>query len=435
MRPTLQSDMAVARREIPTPERSAYLRNAILSFALAWLVPFWAAAVGQEAGPPDPFEAARNRLVETRIEAAGVKDPRILDVMRATRRHEFVPEPLRGQAYFDMALPIGDAQTISSPFIVAWMTEKLDPQPTDRVLEIGTGSGYQAAVLSPLVKDVYTIEIVPSLGERARRTLERLGYENVNVRVGDGFLGWPEAAPFDKIIVTCSPEDIPQPLVDQLKEGGKLLIPVGERFQQSLYLKTKVDGKLVGGALQSTLFVPMTGRAEASRQVQPDPENPELLNGGFESPFPQDGSLPPGAVPGWYYERQAEVVRGDAFRGDHFIRFKNETPELAANLIQGLPIDGRAVTSIRVSGAIRTEEIKAGQYKDSLPAMVLSLYDNQRREIETVVLGPARGSRPWRTISRLVRVPPQAREGMIRIGLFGATGVADFDELKIEVVK
>jgi protein-L-isoaspartate(D-aspartate) O-methyltransferase len=406
-----------------------------LSFALAWLVPFWVTAVGQEAGPPDPFEAARNRLVETRIEAAGVKDPRILDVMRATRRHEFVPEPLRGQAYFDMALPIGDAQTISSPFIVAWMTEKLDPQPTDRVLEIGTGSGYQAAVLSPLVKDVYTFEIVPSLGERARRTLERLGYENVNVRVGDGFLGWPEAAPFDKIIVTCSPENIPQPLVDQLKEGGKLLIPVGERFQQSLYLKTKVDGKLVGGALQSTLFVPMTGRAEASRQVQPDPENPELLNGGFESPFPQDGSLPPGAVPGWYYERQAEVVRGDAFRGDHFIRFKNETPELAANLIQGLPIDGRAVTSIRVSGAIRTEEIKAGQYKDSLPTILLSLYDNQRREIETVVLGPARGSRPWRTMSRLVRVPPQAREGMIRIGLFGATGVADFDELKIEVVK
>lgn len=435
MRPTLQSDIAVVRRDIPTPRRSAYLRNVIVSFALAWLGPFWATAVGQDAGPPDPFEAARNRLVETRIEAAGVKDPKILDVMRATRRHEFVPEPLRGQAYFDMALPIGDAQTISSPFIVAWMTEKLDPQPTDRVLEIGTGSGYQAAVLSPLVQDVYTIEIVPSLGERARRTLERLGYENVNVRVGDGFLGWPEAAPFDKIIVTCSPENIPQPLVDQLKEGGKLLIPVGERFQQTLYLKTKVDGKLVGGPLQSTLFVPMTGRAEASRQVQPDPENPELLNGGFESPFPQDGSLPPGAVPGWYYERQAEVVRGDAYRGDHFIRFKNETPELAANLIQGLPIDGRAVASIRVSGAIRTEEIKAGQYKDSLPAMVLSLYDNQRREIETVVLGPARGTRPWRTISRLVRVPPQAREGMIRIGLFGATGVADFDELKIEVVK
>ncbi|TVQ02575.1 MAG: protein-L-isoaspartate(D-aspartate) O-methyltransferase [Planctomycetaceae bacterium] len=391
-------------------------------------------AAAQEPGA-DPYAAARQRLVETRIESAGVTNPRVLRVMRQTPRHEFVPENVRPQAYFDMALPIGDAQTISSPFIVAWMTETIDPQPTDRVLEIGTGSGYQAAVLSPLVKDVYTIEIVPSLGRRAQQTLERLGYENVQVRVGDGFLGWPEAAPFDKIIVTCSPENVPQPLVDQLREGGQMLIPVGERFQQTLYLKTKVNGELVGVPLQPTLFVPMTGKAEATRQRLPDPANPTVVNGDFEMPLPTDDSLPKGAIPGWYYERQVKLLRGDAYAGENFVRFQNETPELASNLLQGLPLDGRLVTSVRLSGALRTDDVKPGLYPDSLPAIVLSFYDDQRRQIDMVVLGSTRGTRSWRSISRLIRVPPQAREAIVRVGLFGATGTADFDSIRVEAVR
>ncbi|MCL4161485.1 UNVERIFIED_CONTAM: hypothetical protein GTU68_041523, partial [Idotea baltica] len=154
----------------------------------------------------------RERLVRERIETAGVTDSRILSAIRNTLRHEFVPKVDRKRSYFDMALPIGSSQTISSPFIVALMTEALDPQPSDKVLEIGTGSGYQAAVLSPLVEHVYSIEIVPELGETAEATLKRLDYQNVSTRVGDGFLGWPDAAPFDKIIVTCSPESVPQPL-------------------------------------------------------------------------------------------------------------------------------------------------------------------------------------------------------------------------------
>jgi len=393
----------------------------------------------------DPTAAARNRMVDTRVEAAGVKDPRVLRVMRETPRHEFVPRARRSQAYFDMALPIGEAQTISSPFTVAWMTETIDPQPTDRVLEIGTGSGYQAAVLSPLVDSVYTIEIVPLLGETARATLERLDYKNVHVRVGDGFAGWPEEAPFDKIIVTCSPEDVPKPLVDQLREGGKMIIPVGERFQQTLYLMTKVDGELVGKPLQPTLFVPMTGQAEATRRVLPDPANPSILNGGFEV-MPGDGAggdttegeatdALAGTIPGWYYERQVTQVRGGAFEGDTFVRFSNSTPDLASHLLQGLPLDGRKVTSLRISGAVRTNAVQSGGPTDSLPAIVINLYDEQRRDLGVFVIGPFKGTRDWRQYSRLVRVPPQSREAILRIGLFGATGTADFDAIKIEAVR
>ena len=181
------------------------------------------------------------KMVEDEIAAAGVNNERVLRAMRDTPRHEFVPPNQRRLAYYDMALPIGDEQTISPPFVVAYMTEEIDPQPTDKVLEIGTGSGYQAAVLSPLVKDVYTIEIVEPLGKRAARTLKQLDYKNVHAKVGDGYQGWPEAAPFDKIIVTCSPEKVPQPLVDQLREGGRMIIPVGERYQQNLYLFTQAQ--------------------------------------------------------------------------------------------------------------------------------------------------------------------------------------------------
>ncbi len=173
--------------------------------------------------PSDQYEQARERMVRDDIAAGGVTDARVLESMRTTPRHEFVSGSQRGLAYFDMALPIGESQTISGAFVVAYMTEKLEPKQTDRVLEIGTGSGYQAAVLAPLVSKVYSIEIHRPLGDKAARTLARLGYRTVITKVGDGFLGWPEHAPFDKIIVTCSPENIPQPLIEQLAEGGKVL--------------------------------------------------------------------------------------------------------------------------------------------------------------------------------------------------------------------
>jgi len=377
----------------------------------------------------DPFAEARRKLVETRIRAAGVTNPRVLAAIQSTPRHEFVPRSVRNRAYLDMALPIGEAQTISSPFIVASMTETLDPQPEDRVLEIGTGSGYQAAVLSPLVKDVYTIEIVESLGQQAARVLTRLEYDNVHCRIGDGFLGWPEAAPFDKIIVTCSPESVPQPLVDQLRDGGTMIIPVGERYQQTLVRLRKEGEKLIRQPLRPTLFVPMTGTAEAARVEQPDPDRPGLVNGNFDAESADDD--PEGFISGWYYGRQ---VRRVVENGKAMVRFENQTSGLAAHLLQGIAIDGAKVPLIRFGGRVRTQNVRRGPEPDAMPMIAISFYDELRRMLLTVDLGPYRGTTDWRQASRLVRVPPTAREAIIRIGLFGATGVAEFDDIQLTPV-
>jgi len=215
---------------------------------------------GCEASDLD-FTAARESMVKLQLAAPGrdITNTRVLAVMDKVPRHEFVPASLRAQAYRDHPLPIGHGQTISQPFIVAFMTEKLEPQPTDKVLEIGTGSGYQAAVLAELVSNVYTIEIVEPLAHRAEADLKRLGYTNVFVRAGDGYKGWPEAAPFDAVIVTCAPEKVPQPLVDQLKEGGRMIIPVGPAGDQELYLLRKHGDKIERQAVLPVRFVPMTG--------------------------------------------------------------------------------------------------------------------------------------------------------------------------------
>jgi len=231
-----------------------------------------AAPGADAANAADPFAAQRQEMVARQLRGPGrgIKDRRVLDAMGRVPRHEFVPAHLQGQAYQDYPLPIGHEQTISQPFIVAFMTEALKPAPTDKVLEIGTGSGYQAAVLAELVAEVYTIEIVEPLGLRARDDLARLGYENVRVRIGDGYEGWPEHAPFDAIIVTCSPEAVPAPLVEQLRDGGRMIIPVGDaRSGQELFLLEKRGEKVVQRAVMPVRFVPMTGRALGSDTPRP----------------------------------------------------------------------------------------------------------------------------------------------------------------------
>lgn len=213
-----------------------------------------------DAAEPD-YAAARARMVAEQIASPerGVTHRGVLKAMREVPRHEFVPAALRSHAHEDRPLPIGYEQTISQPFIVAFMTEQLDPKPTDRVLEIGTGSGYQAAVLGRLVAEVYSIEIVEPLARRATAELARLGCANVRVKAGDGYQGWKEHAPFDAVIVTCAPEHVPPPLVEQLKEGGRMIIPVGAPPEQQLCVLEKRAGKITQRAILPVRFVPMTG--------------------------------------------------------------------------------------------------------------------------------------------------------------------------------
>jgi len=203
------------------------------------------------------FTQKRERMVRNQIEARGVKDKKILGAMRKVERHKFVPKRYQGEAYNDYPLPIGEGQTISQPYIVALMTAVLDLKETEKVLEIGTGSGYQAAVLGEICKHVYTIEIVDVLGKRSQRLLLDLGYTNITVKVGDGYKGWEEHSPFDAIIVTCAPSHIPEPLKDQLAEGGRMIIPVGESLHQKLVLLIKREGKITQKDIIPVRFVPM----------------------------------------------------------------------------------------------------------------------------------------------------------------------------------
>jgi protein-L-isoaspartate(D-aspartate) O-methyltransferase len=211
------------------------------------------------------MDAARERMVRNDIMERGVRDSRVLQAMREVPRHLFVPEKLAHRAYEDNPLPIGSGQTISQPYIVAAMTELARVRSDDKVLEVGTGSGYQAAVLSRLARHVYTIEILPELAESARVRLERLGYTNVTVRVGDGYLGWPEQAPFDAIIVTAAPEEVPKPLIEQLKPGGRLVIPVGPEYAvQSLrVLEKDADGHVQTEDVMPVRFVPLMRPGDA----------------------------------------------------------------------------------------------------------------------------------------------------------------------------
>ena len=203
------------------------------------------------------FEKQRDEMVKSQIEKRGVKDPATLAALRKTPRHLFVPANSLGDAYDDRPLPIGYGQTISQPYIVAFMTEVIKPQPTHRVLEIGTGSGYQAAILSGIVKEVYTIELIDSLASQAKTRLDKLTYKNVTVKTGDGYYGWKDKSPFDAIVVTAAAEHIPPPLIDQLKEGGRMIIPVGSPFMvQQLMLVEKKDGKVRTTSLMPVRFVP-----------------------------------------------------------------------------------------------------------------------------------------------------------------------------------
>jgi len=211
------------------------------------------------ASPADPYASQRQAMVEYQIRARDISNKSVLDAMSAAPRHEFVPADMQDQAYQDHPLPIGYGQTISQPFIVALMTELVDLQPGDRVLEIGTGSGYQAAVLAELTDAVYTIEIIPELADRAQQTFERLGYNQITAKQGDGYFGWEEFGPFDAILVTAAPDHVPQPLVNQLADGGKLVIPIGPPGgYQSLWVLERQGDEILRYNWGGVRFVPFT---------------------------------------------------------------------------------------------------------------------------------------------------------------------------------
>jgi protein-L-isoaspartate(D-aspartate) O-methyltransferase len=218
-----------------------------------------AAAAQNSTAVRDTFAVQRDAMVDEQIRARGIEAPAVLNAMRKVPRHQFVPPAVRHMAYNDHPLPIGSGQTISQPYIVAYMTEAAEISPREKVLEIGTGSGYQAAILGEVAREVYTIEIIPELAERARNTLAELGYANVHAKAGNGYLGWPEHAPFDAILVTAAPDQVPQALVDQLALGGRMVVPVGDIVQDMMIIERTRNGVIERRTIP-VRFVPMTGK-------------------------------------------------------------------------------------------------------------------------------------------------------------------------------
>lgn len=218
---------------------------------------FFSKPVDSDASSEDPFTSAREAMVRTQIESRGIKDPGVLRALLKVKRHLFVPNDIAHLSYRDEPLPIGFGQTISQPYIVALMTQLCQISPSDKVLEIGSGSGYQTAILGELAKEVYSIEIIDSLSSGARLRLKNLGYKNIKIRTGDGYLGWPEVEPFDVIIITAAPAEIPQELIRQLKIGGRMVVPVGSVTQDLLVITKKDDGSLDKKSVIPVRFVPM----------------------------------------------------------------------------------------------------------------------------------------------------------------------------------
>ena len=379
------------------------------------------------------LEPARQMVEQVLVPQGELKNAAVLDVMKRVPRHRFVTPVHQPAAYWDQALSIGNAQTISPPYIVAYMTEQIDPKPKDKILEIGTGSGYQAAVLSLLADQVYTIEIVEPLGKQAEKLLQQLGMDNVHVRIGDGYKGWVEAAPFDSIIVTCSPEAVPQPLIDQLKEGGRMIIPVGERYQQAFYLGKKVNGKLELERLKQTLFVPMTGEAEEKRSLKPDAAKPALINGNFQE-IEKDGS-----PVHWHYARNVIVLKGER-NEPNVARFtrkrldRTEKPQESAisQMLQGFAMDGKSVSTLHIGYWIRGEKVTALQGPVMTPSASLALYDEDRNQIDEIPLGRCTSTFGWQHVSRSVRIKPETCEAVLIMGLLVATGQIDIRDVEVK---
>jgi len=251
----------------------------------------------------------------------------------------------------------------------------------------------------------------------------------VKPKIGDGFQGWAEHAPYDRMIVTCSPERIPAPLVEQLREGGRMVIPLGERYQQTLYLMRKVDGKMVAEALEPTFFVPMNGTAEELRAVKPDSPVSALVNGNFEEGTRADHPL------GWYYVRQGRVVLRPGADGGHCLMFQNSTSGRGSQALQALGVDGRVVPELEVAAMVRARGVTPGPLPEHLPKVLITFFDVDRAPAGQAELGPWFGTFDWTQKATRVHVPPSARVAIIAVGLLGATGELSIDDVEIRAAR
>jgi len=278
-----------------------------------------------------------------------------------------------------------------------------------------------------LVAEVYSIEIVETLGQRAAKTLQRLGYANVTTKIGDGYQGWAEHAPFDKIIVTCSPENVPKPLVEQLREGGRLVVPLGQRYQQTLILFTKVHGALQAEPLQPTFFVPMMGRAEGERAVPADTGEPVLVNGDFKNA--------PGSQPaGWYYVRQAKVEPDGRTPGGNCLSFENDAPGRAAQALQAVGVDGRQTHQIEISVWVRGRQVQPGSLPEQRPGLLVAFFNANRQPISKQGIGPWSGTFDWVQKHLRIKVPLSARLASVEVGLWGGTGQVSVSDVALKVI-
>ncbi|MGV3606304.1 MAG: protein-L-isoaspartate O-methyltransferase [Planctomycetaceae bacterium] len=373
--------------------------------------------------------SARQRMVREEIEAQGIKNAALLDAMREVPRDQFIPTHRRNVAYLNVAITYGDGHVVLPPLVIAHAIEQLDPKLNDKVLVIGTGTGYSTALLSRMSKEVFSIEIDRATALTAEETLRRLKYSNIQLKVGDGFEGWKEHAPFQKIIVECSPDTVPPALIEQLDEGGSLLIPVGDDYDQTMYLMKKVNGQLETVSMWPTLLVPMKGRAEELRSSSSEkPRPPSINNGGFEEIVPGSDNLPAH----WTYVRQAKVIEGERFpEGNRALQFLNDTPGHLSTAIQAFPVDGKSVSEITLSFRVWGKEIRPGLTRQQLPRLEVRFFDEKRRPCGGDWVGGWFLTFDWVQKTRRFSVPRQAKFAIVQIGLDGATGEIRFDDLRI----
>ena len=406
----------------------AFTLLALLSIYIVPLLLVSPQPAAAQSGMRELLEA-RRLMVQEEIAAQGIENERLLEAMREVPREQFIPLYKRNLAYLNLAVTYGDGQVILPPLVTAHLIEQLDPQKNDKVLVIGAGSGYSSALLSRMCREVYAVEIDRNVAATAEETLNRLKYTNVKLRVGDGFEGWQEHAPYQRIIVECSPDSVPKPLVEQLAEGGVLLVPVGTEFDQTMHLCKKVNGELTTVSLWPTLLLPMKGKAEEFRSQSEKLRTPSILNGGFEEIVPKTTDVPAS----WAYVRQGRVITDSTCpEGKYSLSFINVTPVVAATALQAFPVDGKSISELTLACKIWGKEIRPGQNRQELPRVEVRFFDEKRRFVGGEWMGGWNMTFNWLPKEHVFSVPRTAKFALLRIGLGGATGEIRFDDFRLE---